>query len=128
MIEHCSKAAGGVPSRLAVSAALLALLLPLAQAGWADVALTVPGEAQLLPLDAYKPITWTPEQVEVMRRRALLQQQAEGGGGGGAASTSSSPPRLPVCELNLGYRVVDLTAANFSSIVTLTNNREVSFP
>ncbi len=71
-----------------------------------------------------------------MRRRALLQLLAEGGGdgmAGGAGSelansgSSSSPTsqQLPICELNLGYRVVDVGTANFTSIVTLTNNREV---
>lgn len=110
----------GADSPLAAGLLLLALLLvPPTAAGWADLALTPPGEPELLPRDAYRPISWTQQQVESMRRRALLQQLAGGGGGGAAV------PQLPVCELQLSYRVVDLTAANFSSVATITNNREL---
>ncbi|KAL4443548.1 hypothetical protein ABPG75_011285 [Micractinium tetrahymenae] len=42
---------------------------------------------------------------------------------GGSTAAFTQP--LPVCELNLGYRIVDVGSSNFTSIVTLTNNREL---
>ncbi|PSC72410.1 Serine threonine-kinase CTR1 [Micractinium conductrix] len=59
-----------------------------------------------------------------MRRRALQQMRAEDGSGGDTAGSLGST-KLPICELNLAYRIVDLTAANFTAVVTLTNNREL---
>lgn len=118
--------------------ALLLPLLPLlptpASAGWADVAFRLPGEVELQP--DFRPVALTPEQVARMRRRALLQALAEDEGSGVAGAAGSEFPttgssaapasqQLPVCELNLGYRIVDVGASNFTSIVTLTNNREV---
>lgn len=105
----------------AVAAALL-LRLGLAAAGWADIALTLPPD--LLGPGIYRPISWTAEQVDSMRRRALLQQAV--GGGAGLGDGSGGKLALPVCELGLSYRIVELEGANFTSVVTLQNNREVS--
>jgi hypothetical protein len=101
---------------------VLGLLPRLAAAGLADVTLSLPGQPDLLH-GAYAPVKWTQRQVEGMRRRALLQQRAEGLAP--AVGLGSSPAQLPVCELMLSFRVVDLGPFNFSSIVTLTNHREV---
>lgn len=105
----------------AVAAALL-LPLGLAAAGWADVAFTLPPD--LLGISTYQPVSWTAEQVEGMRRRALLQQAA-GGGPLLGADGSGGKLALPVCELGLSYRIVELQGGNFTSVVTLQNNREV---
>lgn len=104
-------------------AAALLLRLGLAAAGWADVAFTLPPD--LIGISTYQPVSWTAEQVEGMRRRALLQQAA-GGGPSLGADGSGSKLALPVCELGLSYRIVELQGGNFTSVVTLQNNREVS--
>ncbi|PRW56562.1 serine threonine- kinase CTR1-like isoform X1 [Chlorella sorokiniana] len=103
----------------AVAAALL-LRLGLAAAGWVDVAFTLPPD--LLGPSTYRPISWTAEQVDGMRRRALLQQAA---GGGPSLGGSGGKLALPVCELGLSYRIVELEGGNFTSVVTLQNNREL---
>ena len=111
----------------AAAAAAALLCLGLVAAGWADVALTLP--ADLLRPGTYQPVQWTAEQVESMRRRALLQQAAGGGlaAGGGDSGSGGRGLALPVCELGLSYRIVELEGANFTSVVTLQNNREVSW-
>jgi hypothetical protein len=74
---------------------------------------SLPDGLLVLPADAYLPVTWTQRQVASMRRRALLQ------------TASGSSRQLPVCELMLAFRPVDVSSSNFSSIVTLTNNRDL---
>lgn len=110
---------------LLLAARAVLLLTAQAVAGGQFVALDLhsPGQpAALLPSDAFRPIPWTAEQVQGMRRRALLAQAADSGSSDSAGGGSS----LAVCEFNLQTRVVDLRSANFSSVVTLQNNREVS--
>lgn len=128
------------PRALLAAATLLVALLPLlappAMASRADVAVRLPWAAGL-HLDLH-PMAWSADQVARTHHRALLQALAAGGSAGtaGAAGSelelpstdSSAAPfsqQLPVCELNLGYRIVDVGNSNFTSIVTLTNNREV---
>ena len=121
-----ARAASVLLAALALSAALASPSGAAASAAsWATLAAAQPGEPQL-PWEhySYAPIVWTPEQVAAMRRRALQQMRAEDGSGGDTAGSLGST-KLPICELNLAYRIVDLTAANFTAVVTLTNNREV---
>jgi hypothetical protein len=54
------------------------------------------------------------EEGSSWKKRALLQQ--------GAAGSKV----LPVCEINLSYRVAEVDTETFNSIITITNNREVS--
>lgn len=126
------------PPALAPLLLLLPLLiLPAAQAEWTEAAPVALQQAQLLPPAAYRPVAWSVEEVGAMRRallppaayrpvawsaeevagmrRALLQRTA----------TASGTLQLPICELDLSYRIVDLLAENFTAILTLTNNREV---
>lgn len=102
-------------------AGVLAIVLA-AAAGWADAALSPPGQPDFLH-SAYAPVEWTQHQHGGMRRRVLLQQAS--GGLAVGAGLGGIPWGSPVCELMLSYRVVDLGPFNFSSIVTLTNHREV---
>jgi len=54
------------------------------------------------------------EEGSSWKKRALLQQ--------GAAGSKV----LPVCEINLSYRVAEVDTETFNSIITIINNREVS--
>ncbi|KAI3428099.1 hypothetical protein D9Q98_006482 [Chlorella vulgaris] len=90
---------------------LVVLLVVCAHA--AVAAGSLPDGLLVLPADAYLPVTWTQWQVASMRRRALLQ------------SASGSSRQLPVCELMLAFRPVDISTTNYSSVLTLTNNRDL---
>ncbi len=75
------------------------LIVRLVVCGHAAVAAgSLPAGLLVLPADAYMPVTWTQRQVASMQRRALLQ------------TASGSSRQLPVCELMLAFRPVDVSS------------------
>ncbi len=135
VLEQMNQHRHGAHTLLLVAVWALLLLLKTAAVSGAERPVYGP---RLLPPFVPPPHTWTSDKFERAQRRYLQQQLQEDvptATSGGAANAAAAPAAamaamttsLPVCELSLGYRVVDLSWNNFTSILTLVNNREVGW-